>query len=419
MALNIDYEKLDPKIQNTVKTVESKPHVRYIRYLLTKRYSPIVIKKELQRLGLSAPHEPALKTYYLAVMDPVIKSLGLSYLYADYKGKLMSKNKAGEFTKQILNYRLHLSDDLDGQAKLCHLIMELGIEELWIREIYKFHGNAGNLPTDVQGRRILKTTTSYRKSIDHILLSEKRYLIDKMLLENVPNLRIAQYCREKFKLNVQDYDIETYRRTFFNVQTQTIEEKIKALEVEKNSLEAVLTDLNNDTAEFEELSLGEKKALLQQTEQRIDELADNIKTMNMMYSEAAFNIAQANQMDFEMMFADIVSRSYERFCKLDSYGDRDVVDPLFKTARMMGAAHDKVEAIRLTMKAAKGSNNTDRHSQGVLMELYKKRVEEITDEEKFKAGQRIGDENYGNVSLDDIDGVDELGLSFEENKDEE
>ena len=68
--MNIDYQKLDPKIRKTVEIIENKPHVRWIRYLLTKRYSPIEIKRELQRLGLSAPHEKPLVVYYLTVIDP-------------------------------------------------------------------------------------------------------------------------------------------------------------------------------------------------------------------------------------------------------------------------------------------------------------------------------------------------------------
>ncbi|MGL5715940.1 MAG: hypothetical protein ACRCX2_23190 [Paraclostridium sp.] len=409
----VDFEKLDPKIRRTVQAVESKPHVRYIRYLLTKKYSPIVIKKELQRLGLSAPHEPALITYYLSVMDPVIKEHGLSYLYADYKSRLLSKNKSGEYSKNILNYRLHLSDDLDGQVRLCKLIMTFEIEELWMKEIYKFHGSASTLPVDERGIRILSTTTSYRRSIDHILLSEKRYLIDKMLLESVPNTRIAQYCREKFKMNIQDYDIETYKRTFFNIQTQTIEDKIKYLECEKNSLETVLSDIKLEATEFEDLSIGERNSLLSQTTQRIDELTDNIKTLNMFYSEAAFRIAESNQQDFESMFTDVVSRAYTRFTQLDGYKDRDVVDPLFKTAKMMSFAHDKVEAIKVALKTANSYCNTDRHSQGVLMELYKKRIDEIADEQKERVRVANNDPGYGNVNMEDIEGIDELGLSFE------
>lgn len=419
MALIIDYDKIDAKYRNTVKNIESKPHVRYIRYLLSKRWSPTAIRTELQRLGLSSPHEPAITAYYLCVMDPVAKKLGLAYLYADYKNRLLkTNNKSGSFAKEILNYRLHLGNDLDGQVKLCKYMVALDIEELWMREVYKFHGTASSLPVDENGNRILSTTTSYKRSIDTILLSEKRYLIDKFILENVPNTRIAEYCREKLKLNIRDYDIEVYKRIFFNIQTQSIEEKIEALEREKNNLDTLLDDINNGIGDFEDMSIGEKSTLMKQTEQRLEDLSDNIKTLNMMYSDFAFKVAEANHNDFEQMFADVVTRAYKRFSQLDNYKDRDVVDPLFKTARMMSFAHDKVESIRLTSKSG-GATNSDRHSQGVIMELYKKRIDEINNEQKSDAAIRIGDnESFGDVSADDIEGIDELGISFE-TKDED
>ena len=114
MSIKIDFEKIDPKFRQTIEGLEKKPHIKYIRYLLSKRYSPIVIKKELQKLGLSAPHEKPLTVYYLAVIDPLIKHFGLSKTYADYKNKLLRANaKRGDYSKGLLNYRIHLGEDLD------------------------------------------------------------------------------------------------------------------------------------------------------------------------------------------------------------------------------------------------------------------------------------------------------------------
>lgn len=413
--MRIDFETLDPKYRKTIENIESKPHVKYIRYLLTKMYSPIVIKKELQRLGLSAPHEKPLTIYYLAVIDPIIKHFGLSAIYADYKNRLIRGNsKRGEYSKNILNYRLTLSEDLDGQVKFCKMINFLEIDEMWCYEIVRFHGSAVNLPVDENGQRILKTTTSTRgdKSIEKILTFEKRYLIDRFLLENVPFERISKYCRENLKLNVYDTDIKLYRSMFFNIQTQTIEEKIRSLEAEKNSLTTLLSDIDNSVGEYADISMGEKITLMDQTNKRIEELADNIKGLNMLYTDAAVRVAEANERSFEDMFADVVGRAYKRFTQLDGYKDRDVVDPLFKTARMMSFAHDKVESIKAI--SGKGSGNADKHSQSVLLQLYSQRIDEIIDEQKQRVSNETGDETYGNVSFDDIDGIDELGISFDE-----
>lgn len=413
--MNIDFEKLDPKYKNTIRNIESKPHVKYIRYLLVKRYSPIVIKKELQKLGLSAPHEKPLTIYYLTIIDPIIRHFGLSSIYADYKNKLVrGKSIRGEYSKNILNYRLTFGEDPDGQVKFCKMISLLEIDEMWCREIYKFHGSTINLPTDEKGNRLIKTTTSTRgeQSVEKILLFEKRYIIDKLLIENVPVERIAKYCRDNLKFSIHEPDINMYKSMFFNVQAQTIEEKIKSLEAEKDALSALVSDVQNGVSEYADISIGEKITLMEQTNRRIEELADNIKGLNMMYSESAVRIAEINEQNFEEMFANVVGRAYKRFVQLDGYKDRDVVDPLFKTARMMSFAHDKVESIKAINGG--GSGNSDKHSQATILQLYSTRVDEILEEQKKAAGDRLGDENYGDVSLDDIDGIGEIAMSYEE-----
>ena len=277
-----------------------------------------------------------------------------------------------------------------------------------------FHGSAINLPVDSDGNRILKTTTSTRgsKSIEKILTFEKRYLIDRFLLENVPFERISKYCRENLKLNVYDADIKLYRTMFFNIQTQTIEDKIRSLEVEKNSLSTLLNDIEDGVGEYADFSMGEKITLIDQTNKRIEELSDNIKGLNMLYTDAAVRVAEANERSFEDMFADVVGRAYKRFTQLDGYKDRDVVDPLFKTARMMSFAHDKVESIKAM--SGKGSGNNDKHSQSVLLQLYSQRIDEIVDEQKQRVSEITGDSSYGNVTFDDIEGIGELGLAFDE-----
>lgn len=410
--MKISYENLDPKYRRTIELIENKPHVRYIRYLLSKKYSPIAIKKELQKLGLSAPHEKPLSVYYLAIMDPVIKAAGLAPLYADYKNKLIrAKSKRGEYAKCLLNYRLALGEDLDGQVKFCKMIKVLEIDSLWCQEIYRFHGSAINMPIDELGNRILNTTTSTRGkgAVEKILLFDKRYLIDKLLLENVSIDRISKYCRDNLKFTVYDHDIKLYKLMFFSIQTQTIEDKIKSLSSEKNSLNILIKDVEEALGDYAELSMGERITLIEQTKKRVNELSDNIKGLNMLYTNAATSMASINEESFQDMFADVVSRAYKRFSQLDNYKDRDVVDPLFKTARMMSFAHDKVEAI----KALKNSVNTDKHSQGVLLQLYDKRIEEIVEEQKNRVKLETGDESFGDVDINEIEGIEELGISYE------
>lgn len=413
--LDVNYNLIDPKYKNTVKNIESKPHVRYIRYLLTKRYSPATIKKELNRLALSAPHEPNLIAYYLCIIDPLTKAFGVGPLYSDYKNKLLRKNSRGDFAKDILNYRLHVDDDLDMQVKFCKFVRYLDIGDLWINEIYRYHGSASNLPVDENGQRILDATSSF-KVIDKILMHPKRYLIDKMILENVPDKRIADYFRDKMDMKINAYDIACYKKSFFNIKTQSVEDRIKFLEIEKTSLEQLMEDLDN-TEEYINIDLGEKILIKKQSQQRIAELEDNIKTLNAMYSEFAFKAATEDKNDFLGMFSDIVVRGYSRFCQLDNYKDRDVVDPLVKTAKMMGFAYDKVENIQNLKGVNANGGITDEHSQGVLMELYSKRIDEIAAEQIEIANKNLSDTGMEvlerQIHPDEIAGIEDLGTNID------
>jgi hypothetical protein len=410
----VNYELIDPKFKSTVRSIESKPHVRYIRYLFTKRYSPTVIKKELYRLGLSAPHEPQLTAYYLCLIDPLIKAFGISELYSDYKNKLLRSNSRGDFAKDILIYRLHIDNNLDMQVKFCKFIRYIETGDLWLNEIYNYHGNATRLPVDENGERILDSSTTF-KVVDKILLHPKRYLIDKMILENVPDIRIAEYFKTKLgDTKINRYDVACYKRSFFNIKTQSIEERIQSLEAEKGSLEQLLKDIDI-LDDYVDMDLGERLLVKRQSETRIEELNDNIKTLNSMYSEFAFQAATGDRNDFLSMFSDVVTRGYARFCQLDVYKDRDVVDPLVKTAKMMAFAHDKVEMIK-SSDTNKNNGITDTHSQGVIMELYKKRMEEIAEEQIKRSNEELSEMGIDGlnpeIDPDEIAGIDELGSNI-------
>ena len=409
--MNIDYQKLDPKIRKTVEIIENKPHVRWIRYLLTKRYSPIEIKRELQRLGLSAPHEKPLVVYYLTVIDPLVKKHGLGSYYADYKRKLLNdKNPKGAYSGYLLKYKLEFDGDYDGQVKFCRFLQELEIESCWISELLKMYGSASNIPVDENGERIIKGGL-YKRSLDKLLMHPKRYLVDKMILENVSNARIADYVNKNLDgLKLFD-DISYYKSVFFNMRTYDIEEKIRALDVEKNNLTTMLDSLSND----DDMELGEKTLIMHKTKERIAELEDNIKMLNALYSESTIRSMELEKLNLEEMFLDIVQRGYKRFAKLDGYQDRDVVDPLFKVARMMGYAYEKATEVKVS--GSTKDQGKDNHSQGELMKLYRGRVEEAyKEQQEFEELNKVGTQLLEDLSDGEILGLEELNVLAVEEK---
>lgn len=406
----VDYSKIDSRVVGAIKAIEDKPHVRFIRYLLIKRFSPRVIKQELFSLGLSAPHEPNLVRYYLTVIDPMIKKLGLSPLYADYKNKILSsegkQSTPRGFSKDILNYRLHIGDNPDLQVAFCYLIKVLDIDILWSDEIFKFHGSLERMPTDRTGKRIIDPKTVKRLP-DKIVGCPQRKIIDKLILENVPDSRIARYCKENLRIPVYEYDVHMYKKIFFNVKHREIDEKIDALEVEKESLKNFLYDLDN-TAIYKDIEMGEKNLLRKQAQERMSELDENIQTLSVMFNDLTAKVAQNDLSDCESIFTDILARGYNRFVSLDQYSDRDVVDCLVKSFKIVASAHDKLEAIKMSKSAG------DKHVNMNIMELQRRRLEEIDKEERERANKALEQAgllpNEDSINPDEIGGIDELSV---------
>ena len=414
--MEINYDQMSDKVRKTVQIMEAKPHVKYIRYLLTKRYSPIEIKRELQRLGLSAPHEQPLIFYYLAVIDPLIKKHNLSNVYSSYKGKLLNKkNKRGAYAMDILKFKLEFDNDLDGQINFCHMINELEIESVWISELLKMYGRAENIPVDENGERIIKKGL-YKRSIDTLLTHPKRYLVDKMILEKVPTKRIVEYINKNFDgMRLFDYDITYYKSIFFNMKTYDIEDKIKLITSERNNLQLSLSSIEDD----EEMTVGEKTILMKKTQDRIAELDDNIKLLNSLYSESTMKSIELERENLEQMFLDIVTSSYNRYKHLDQFKDRDVVDPLMKTVKIIGYAYDKANEAKNSNSVT--NSNRDVHSQTEMMKLYRARADEVYQEQKseLEEANKYGEDNLTTGGIDDIMGVEELNIMVDMEENEE
>lgn len=407
----INYDIMDPKIRKTVEIIESKPHVKWIRYLLTKRYSPISIKRELQRLGLSAPHEKPLIIYYLAVIDPIVKKYKLGPIYADYKRKLTNnKNPRGAYALNILKFRIEeeIINNPTNEVNFCRFINELEIEECWSTEIIRYYGKAENVPVDEYGEKIIKSGF-YKRSLDKLLMHPKRYLIDKMLLENVPVNRIVDYVNKNFQgIKIFDYDIRYYKEIFFNTRNYDTEGKIKLITAEKNELEVMYNSVEAD----EDIELGEKTVILTKTKERIKELEDNIKTLNGMFSESAMRSLELQRENIPKIFEEIIYAGYKRFENLDQYKDRDVVDPLMKITRMMGYAYEKSEESRKAINSANDMTR-DSNKNESMMGLYRSRVEEYYQEQQqsLKEAQEYFNANEDLDSLANVEGLEELNIS--------
>ena len=396
--MEIDYDKLEEGIRRVVQIIEDKPHIRYIRYLLTKKNSPAAAKKELNKLALSAPHEDALKTYYLAVIDPLVEKHRLKQYYTGYRNKILSKNPKHGFRDEYLNFGMTFEKNEDAKMRFCSFVNELEIDELWSSEISRHYGSTENIPVNEQGNRIIKSFQS--RNIERVLTCPKRYLIDKMLIENVPHNRISKHLLDKHKVSITGHDIGYYARVLFNFRRKNLEDMIENIQAESNALKGQLDLLSDD----HEVSFGEKTTIKASLEKQIAFYDETLKSMNSDYSEISFKQGVVEEADLVKMFKDVAARGYQRFVNLDQYRDRDVVDPLQKVARMMGYAIEKVVALDANNK------NQDKNALEVMFELYRDRYDEVMKEEE---GRRVthtidgGGLISSGLTNEDIPGMDE------------
>jgi len=414
--MQVDYASIDPRIESLIRNIEAKPHVLYIRYLLSKKQSPSFIKQELRKASLSAPHEEALTKYYLAVMDPVIKELKLTKVYAEYKKKLTMKNSKrapGAFTQDLINYKLVFSEEVDLQPAFSKFVKYMEIDPLWTPEILRYHGTVDNLPVDEHGVRILSGDLK-NLNYEKVLMCPRRHLIDKMLLEHISDVRISDYLVKTAGIrNISPGDIRGYRQVFFNIRVVTTEEIIHTLESERDAIQQFLSDMENNIS-ANDMTVSDRVNTTQRSQARLDELEDSIRDMQATYSDAVADVAYMDAVSIRGIFNDVLKRGYNRFIHLDKDLTRDAVDPLLKVANMMGKAYEKMATIEASEAWQKSG---DKSSQEAIIQLYKESFEQNTKTALVNANDRlaIGGHTQGlNPDLDynDIDGIDELGVNF-------
>ena len=366
-------------------------------------------------MGLSSPSISYLSAYFMAVVDPMIKRHGMGKVYADYKNRMLRKSGRTNPARDVLRYSFEVMPKLDSQMNFCRFLIELEVDRLWFPEIHRAHGSTvKDMPVDEMGRPILNSNY-LDVSPEKILLSDKRYLIDKLIIEGVPNVRIAAYCKDTLQIKgIRDQDVMAYKKFFFHLKAKTLEDKLNILVLEKESLQNSMRMLSQGNPSVEGLmpqDAGSKIATIKQNERRIADLEENIHSLNIQHADITHKQAVLEINDYEAMFADVLRRGSRRFQELDRAHDRDVVDPLLKTAKIMELAYERIVKIREF-----GNQGGDHGSQNVFADLYRRRIDEILDEQKESANRALmaeGDLPLGvDFNINEVGGVDKLGVNF-------
>ena len=389
----VEYDKLKPDVAELIAMIESKPHVRYIRYLLSKQVPPTPMRTELRRLGLSAPVREQMSIYFDTLMYPKLKAYGLAKYFRNYRNRLAGKDYNDNELTPTTSFDMTFEDNDAAREAFCKFLREIEIEEMWSREVTKYYGGVQNIPQNSSGERIMKANVT--RSVEGILIHPRRYVIDKLLLEGVSISRISTYMLDKYDFRVDSMDLYAYRSYFFNFERKTIEETINQLISEQSSIRNEMEILKSCT----DLTLGDKASIRKQYQEKLEFLDDTIKALSAKYSDMAYQQGIDDRLSVQEMIEDIAKRGYHRLKHLDRERDRDVVKPLTDVAKMVFTAVDKLSAIeeRKTKYADKDKNVVE-----VLMELYK----EAYDRNRQDAEERIkGTEDDDEI---DIGGRDEV-----------
>lgn len=407
------------ELAKAVSIIESKPHMVYIRYLLTKRTNIRYINNELYRIGFSAAREGVLANYYFAVIKPFIKDFRLTRLYAKYEKDIInmqqrnfSRSPVGE---DLLSYRTEVAPNEAMATDFCMFCRALGIDKAWSKEILSSYGTHIELiPTDENGKRII--AASVNTSIENVINSDHRNLIEQMILQGVPDARITTYIRTNFGEELIPNDISIYRNIFFNVQTDSVEKNMAILQREKENLASVLQDAQRTVGRFVQLSVGERQMYVSQLKRRISEIEDTLKTLQMAQTNMNFQRGVSNSNEIANMFLDIMNRGYSRFKDLDEMHDRDIPGLQAQTMKIISASYEKF----LEAKERGQEKQGDITKQ--VGEMYKERLEEIGASDKERANASIRESGYegfdDDINLDDIGGIEELGANYNSQEDE-
>ena len=206
---------------------------------------------------------------------------------------------------------------------------------------------------------------------------------------------------EKYKVKISDVDISAYAKYFFNFERRDIETLIEQLINERNSVESDLEILYNN----DELTLGDKAATASQYEQKIKFLDETISELNTRYSELSYQQGLDEKVSLELIIEDIIKRGYDRFKMLDRATDRDVVKPITDISKMVFTAIDKKHQMEdHKIKTERTILDRDKSAGEVMLELYQEAYDRAIQSMETKHVP----EGETEVSLDDIEGVDEV-----------
>jgi len=381
--LIISYKQIKTEDRDRIRSIESKPHIGYIRYLLCQRMAFHDIPKELMKLGFS-PIEPGeLYFYFRQVLFPILQKYQIQRYYFHYKVDRDS---------EILSISRTFGNAEDDRKAFCRCIPIFEIEFFFANEILN-HYSGRTFPIDEQtGEPIIKVERT--TALLDILQHAKRHIIDVMLADGKTPKHISAYLYKTFGVELEPKDISQYAGAFFKIKIREMERTIDDLQEEKEMLEHTLESIRGDTITFR--SLSEKMSALGETKKKISELDSIIRRMQGHHSHHAYQAGILEYSQVREMFADVMLRTHKRFVDIDdTQPETDAVNFLATVVGMMSKATEKIVFLDDKLKETTKKSVSDEMLEVIMPTIERAEREEREALEAYQQLQLPGGEILG------------------------
>lgn len=361
----VHFNKITPENRSLIRSIESKAHVSYIRYLLLKRWSFERIRRELMRLGLAWNEKEDFEIYFQEVLFPVIKKHKLGKYYKKYSRELVDAP---------LTFSETFGNSEKDRVAFADLLNFMEVAQFFAEEIVEHYGTPANIPNHPStGDPIIPQ----EKPIDlvEILQNPRRYVIEHLLIEGYSPKQIELHLYQRYDMEVTSDEIKAYAKSFFNVKRQDVQRLLDTLQDEKDLLADRLLEVKNRPKS--DFSVGERFEIISKMSEKNDELTKLINKLSSVHINSSYNAAVLEVTDMREMFSDVMTRAHKRFRDLDERTEDEIVGPLNSIVTMMAKATDKIMSIDDTLNQTSNKSVNEE-----MLEVIMPTLDRIEQEER-------------------------------------
>ena len=370
MAKSVDADKNF----EIVKRLEKKPYIRYLRYLLTKGYSPAAITSSLNSLGYPSVSSGNILTYFETAILPIVKKFKIKKVYS----RLLKNLEQGKTDYQIISYK-DLSYDPELQLSFLKFLNKMDVICLWGTEVRSYYASAGcEIPTGDEGP--LVSGDCSLSNVHSVLAHPKREIIDQLLIDGYSIDKTLKKLRDDYQVKgINRPEILTYSKCFFNYQQKTLIDLSEQIENDIDELEGELEQL-----EKAEISLPQKYIAKQEMERRLQFLRQSLKAAKSEGSMLAFNYASIELKDVIKAFKDMFVSTKQLYDFHKNFTERENVPTLNMLVKNMQIISEQM--MKLLDKDSEGKVLTQ---QSLIEILNKKHEEELKAKEIEALGEEV------------------------------